>query len=305
MPKTRESRDAGDVKLRLTYDELGQRLRLSKGAAKGLADRRNWVRLVPDPHAKHIPGSSRGGGNFTIVVVPEAELLIEVQRRPETGRRTRERGGPLREVPCADGCGKLVHGNRTDRCCEACRTLRRRQTKTEWREANLDSHRAYNRSYANTNRERASLLRVERRAKNPDMDKATRQEWYRHHKERWKVYEATRSARERGAPGSFTCEDVTAILTHQQSRCFYCGRGISNDRHTIDHYIPLARGGSNWPENIVAACRPCNTGKGATLPDEYIKRRIKRGQPVADSWLLGHGRLPLYQTIHPRRRRAA
>jgi hypothetical protein len=41
--------------------------------------------------------------------------------------------------------------------------------------------------------------------------------------------------------------------------CVYCG---TSDRLSLDHLVPVSLGGSDSPENIVYACRRCNSSKG-------------------------------------------
>lgn len=96
---------------------------------------------------------------------------------------------------------------------------------------------------------------------------------------------ALRKAHRLNAPGSFTLEDITLQLERQRHLCFWCNRDISGGAHTIDHYIPLARGGSNYAANIVLACAPCNSSKGNKMPEEFItyletKRRIRSAAPT-------------------------
>jgi 5-methylcytosine-specific restriction endonuclease McrA len=44
--------------------------------------------------------------------------------------------------------------------------------------------------------------------------------------------------------------------------CQYCGTGVNNSTATMDHVVPISKGGkTNW-ENIITACGPCNTKKG-------------------------------------------
>ncbi len=57
--------------------------------------------------------------------------------------------------------------------------------------------------------------------------------------------------------------------------CYYCGRTCKPDELTMDHKIPLSRGGKSEKINIVAACKECNSRKKYMLPtewDEYLKR---------------------------------
>jgi 5-methylcytosine-specific restriction endonuclease McrA len=60
----------------------------------------------------------------------------------------------------------------------------------------------------------------------------------------------------------------TRILARDRYRCQYCGtKGTAFDL-TIDHILPGSRGGTTSPENLVAACLPCNQRKGDRTPEE-------------------------------------
>lgn len=49
--------------------------------------------------------------------------------------------------------------------------------------------------------------------------------------------------------------------------CQYCGQVHRTHELTFDHVIPRSKGGRTSWENIVAACRPCNTQKGDKMPE--------------------------------------
>ncbi len=56
-------------------------------------------------------------------------------------------------------------------------------------------------------------------------------------------------------------------------KCQYCG---SNNELTIDHIIPVSRGGKSTFENCVAACKPCNNKKNNRTPSEanmYLSKK--------------------------------
>lgn len=57
------------------------------------------------------------------------------------------------------------------------------------------------------------------------------------------------------------------ILRRDGHACRYCGAAAPDVTLTVDHVIPQALGGSSEPENLVAACMPCNSGKTSTTPD--------------------------------------
>ena len=56
--------------------------------------------------------------------------------------------------------------------------------------------------------------------------------------------------------------------------CYYCGKKFPIKELTLDHIVPLARGGTTTPGNVVAACRSCNKDKGVDTPvDLYFKSK--------------------------------
>ena len=58
--------------------------------------------------------------------------------------------------------------------------------------------------------------------------------------------------------------------------CYYCGRSFPPRELTMDHIVPIARGGKSTKGNIVAACKECNTQKKQLLPmewDAYLRQR--------------------------------
>jgi 5-methylcytosine-specific restriction enzyme A len=56
--------------------------------------------------------------------------------------------------------------------------------------------------------------------------------------------------------------------------CFYCHRHVGRDNLTMDHVVPLARGGRSTKGNLVPACKECNNRKRYLLPiewEEYLR----------------------------------
>ena len=57
--------------------------------------------------------------------------------------------------------------------------------------------------------------------------------------------------------------------------CHYCRRRASRTDLTMDHLVPLGRGGRSTRGNVVPACKTCNTRKKSLLPvewEEYLRR---------------------------------
>jgi 5-methylcytosine-specific restriction endonuclease McrA len=51
--------------------------------------------------------------------------------------------------------------------------------------------------------------------------------------------------------------------------CYFCGKKVKFKDLTMDHLLPLARGGHSTKDNIVACCKTCNTKKKNLLPLEW------------------------------------
>ena len=48
--------------------------------------------------------------------------------------------------------------------------------------------------------------------------------------------------------------------------CYFCGEKFPPKELTMDHLVPLARGGTSSKSNLVPACKACNTKKKTSLP---------------------------------------
>lgn len=54
-----------------------------------------------------------------------------------------------------------------------------------------------------------------------------------------------------------------------EGRCYYCGTQTLPADLTMDHVVPLTRGGFSSKNNLVACCKGCNTKKKGMLPQEW------------------------------------
>jgi len=54
-----------------------------------------------------------------------------------------------------------------------------------------------------------------------------------------------------------------------QGRCYYCGREVAPEELTMDHVVPLARGGLSSKNNLVPCCKECNNDKKSRLALEW------------------------------------
>lgn len=52
-------------------------------------------------------------------------------------------------------------------------------------------------------------------------------------------------------------------------RCHYCGEHFAPEDLTMDHLVPVSRGGKASRNNVVPACKECNSRKKYLLPIEW------------------------------------
>ncbi|MGW5519114.1 HNH endonuclease [Nocardia africana] len=81
-----------------------------------------------------------------------------------------------------------------------------------------------------------------------------------------------RRARKLATTSRITTAQWKRVLRRANQTCFYCS--ARSDQLTMDHVVPLSRGGTHSEGNIVAACGACNYSKGGKL---YIEWRVRKG----------------------------
>ena len=57
--------------------------------------------------------------------------------------------------------------------------------------------------------------------------------------------------------------------------CYFCGRKMLPKELTMEHVVPIIRGGRSSKGNLVPACKECNNRKKYLLPlewEEYLER---------------------------------
>lgn len=139
---------------------------------------------------------------------------------------------------------------------------REREYMRAWRAANPDLVRAQKRAWNAANRERVRLHSVE-----------AKRRWKLENKQRLKEYDLRRRATKVAAVIGEV--DLEALWVEQDGRCGICRSSIDRSLKwpdpfspSVDHIIPLVKGGAHSQENLQWACLVCNLSKGARLPDQ-------------------------------------
>jgi 5-methylcytosine-specific restriction endonuclease McrA len=125
------------------------------------------------------------------------------------------------------------------------------------------------------------------RKSNPELVRQRDREYYKKHREKnlqqkseWgKTTEGrikqnaknqTRRARKNSVVSTLTAPDLREIRDKAKGTCFYCH---AKTNLTLDHVIPISKGGGHTRDNVVMACRSCNSSKGSKDPLIFAKER--------------------------------
>ncbi len=81
----------------------------------------------------------------------------------------------------------------------------------------------------------------------------------------------TPTKRSRPSLGGVSGSTRSAVVARDGLVCQYCHLGLSLDSVTIDHRTPVSRGGGDELANLCVACAPCNTRKGASTVEEWLR----------------------------------
>ncbi len=70
--------------------------------------------------------------------------------------------------------------------------------------------------------------------------------------------------------------------------CHHCGQRFHPSELTMDHLLPIARGGHSTKGNVVPSCKPCNTQKGhKTAIDQAFEELKSRDLAQNSPYLVG------------------
>lgn len=173
-----------------------------------------------------------------------------------------------------DGCEKPAHtAGRCKRHYDQSRYPEVRESKIaykkEYRKTNKDKLSITQKRWRDNNKERILLKsRANYHAKKEHYDNS-RAEWRKKNRLKWNSYRRRRDIRKK--------ENGIFLILNKEYRkldnqlCFYCG---SSNKLTMDHIIPVVRGGRHSVGNLLTACKSCNSQKGSKTIQEWRKLQL-------------------------------
>jgi len=168
-----------------------------------------------------------------------------------------------------------------------------------YREENKDTLSMYARKYREENRERMlpywkkrymdnkeamSEAQKKHRQANIEQYRIYKVKYYHKHIEKMReikrIESQIRRTKKRKLPSTLTAEQWNEIVTYFDGKCAYCGKEKPLEQ---EHFIALTNGGEYTHNNIIAACKSCNSSKRnhdffEWYPDQrfYSKKREEK-----------------------------
>ena len=158
--------------------------------------------------------------------------------------------------------------------CKICYDRKWREEKPDyyrkWRRENLDRAREIGRlhyyKYQDRYKEYGRTRYIEHRESSKEYQPRLQVNSLVSRKERERQKWQRRRSRMNNLPATLTTQDWQEILDCWDYRCAYCGKhAFELDQ---EHVTPVCQGGGYTIENIVPACKSCNSKKGGRTPIE-------------------------------------
>lgn len=141
-------------------------------------------------------------------------------------------------------------------------------------ESSKDDKREYDRAHREKNADRYLEKAKLWAEANPEKVRETKRRWAKRNPDHAVAQQHRRRAMKKSAGGTYGPKDIARIFEMQRGKCAMCLKKIcksGKNKYHVDHVMPLALGGSNWPSNLQLLCAGCNLKKGAKHPIDFAK----------------------------------
>jgi len=159
--------------------------------------------------------------------------------------------------------------------CKACKT----EKLYKWRIKNADKWRKYVKEYCQRPKAKRRIKKYQDSERSKEMarvrersnkTRTMRKNYLLNNPEKARAFNARRNYKKRSILSKLTKlnDKIREVLKEKMGDlCFYCGE---KSPKTLDHLLPLSKGGDNDDENLVLCCRSCNSQKKNKTALEYM-----------------------------------
>ena len=171
---------------------------------------------------------------------------------------------------CSDACRQAGSARKAKRRSEEWRTANHvyyLNSLSEWRKANPEKARAEVTKWHRANPDKRREHCATWRKTHAEEIKISKTRWQQSNLDKGVIYAQSRRARKAQNGGLLSEFEWQELKLRHHSRCLCCHRYEPEIKLTIDHVVPVTRGGSNDISNIQPLCRKCNLSKGTQTTD--------------------------------------
>jgi len=129
----------------------------------------------------------------------------------------------------------------------------------QYRLDNPDAVRQAERKWREKNREYVSQKSKEWRIKNHERYRENIRRWQKENPDKKRGYYHTREAMKKDLPETLTVKQWHLCKGYFNHSCAYCGKHLK--RLHQEHFVPVSKGGGYTANNIIPACKSCNSSK--------------------------------------------
>jgi 5-methylcytosine-specific restriction endonuclease McrA len=127
-----------------------------------------------------------------------------------------------------------------------------------WQRENKEKVNAKSRAWQRSHREQVKAAGLRYRLANPEKEKARAKAWLAANPDIARARTHRRRALLKTTPGSFTPQEWADRLAEYGGVCPCCKQEAEL---TVDHIVPVSKGGTNWIWNLQPLCLGCNVAK--------------------------------------------
>ncbi len=133
------------------------------------------------------------------------------------------------------------------------------------------------------NREHIKKRCKQYKTDNAEYYKQYTKQWRKNNRDICNKYEQSHNAIKKELPSTFTAGQWTECKAYFKNCCAYCGKKVELAQ---EHYIPVSKGGGYTADNIIPACKSCNSSKHDKPMSEWYSKQSfyakKREKAIAE-----------------------
>jgi hypothetical protein len=170
-------------------------------------------------------------------------------------------------------CVRCGNPRKNPRCskCNTCLA----EYKRNWRKLNPERHKQTYRAWVEKNKDKIKIYSRTNYLRHKERFIKYAKQWAKNNPSKRSRYMIFQNARRRsrvkanGGAG-FSAKQWKTLKERFGGICAYCQK---SPIESVDHFIPISKGGQDDYRNIVPSCKLCNSTKRQNDPDKWIKMK--------------------------------